>query len=197
MDCEPRRGLPTFALCDIQWDSISGETKDLPGPTPMYLGDDHFRLEDFHVGVYIPEFKVLIPWLIAEAELYRLIPYENFYFSRGAWPMLRCTLIGLNLDFGFNFVTDPGERLLRVQYSDFEEGNMRSRFCDWASKLKNVLPKPDHEGVESEEQIWHDNVIAISHSIHKTYKESHLGVLERDVDMHCLEISYSAGWPSR
>lgn len=163
----------------------------------MNLGKDHFRLEDFHAGIYIQEFKVLIPWLVTEAELYKFIPLENFCFSRGGWPMLRCTLLGLNLDFGFNFVTDPAERLISVQWSDHEAVDMKSRFCDWSSKLKEVLPKPDHEGVEIGDQIWNDNVVSISHSIHETYKEIPLGVLERDRDSHCLSISYSAGWPTR
>jgi hypothetical protein len=163
----------------------------------MNLGKNQFRLADFHAGVYIPEFKVLIPWLVTEAEIYQLIPCENFYFSRGGWPMLRCTLLGLTLDFGFNFVTHPAERFICIQYSDCEAIDMRSRFFDWASKLKQVLPEPDHEGIEVEDQIWHDSVVSISHSIHETYKENHLGVLERDVDRHGLDISYSAGWPSQ
>jgi hypothetical protein len=148
------------------------------------------ELNDFHLGIEIPEHGVFLPWLISESELYLAIPRDHFSFSSGGWPLLRFTALGIDAIFGFNFVTDPSERLLQIMYSEFDDQLMEERFSRWSLILANHLPEPTCSDEKS--QMWYDDKVVIDHSIRESYDPEDLKYTH---DSYALSISFRPAWP--
>src|SRR5262245_59013721 len=77
-------------------------------------------LIDLHDGIVLENFGVRIPWLIAEPELFRIVPEAAFIRSVADWPMLRCTVLGIDLVWGFNFVTHADHRFIGLRYDSWD-----------------------------------------------------------------------------
>jgi hypothetical protein len=148
------------------------------------------ELNDFHLGIEIPEHGVFLPWLISESELYHAIPRNHFSFSPAGWPLLRFTVLGIDATFGFNFVTDPGERLLGISYSDHDEELMEARFARLSLILANQLPESTCSDEKS--QMWFDDKVVIDHSIREDYDPDDLKYTH---DSYSLSISFRPAWP--
>lgn len=156
----------------------------------MHPSIEKSDLNDFHVGIEIPEHGVLLPWLIPESDLYQAINRDHFSLSPAGWPLLRFTILGIDATFGFNFVTDPAERLLGVSYSDLDDQLMEERFSRWSLILADHLPEPTY--TEEKRQLWYDDKVVIDHWI----SESYFGMLDRTAHSHSLSISFRAAWPT-
>jgi hypothetical protein len=55
-------------------------------------------LNDLHDGIFRSNLGIRIPWLITESELIQIVPETAFTRSVANWPMLRCTVLGIDLE---------------------------------------------------------------------------------------------------
>lgn len=51
-------------------------------------------LKHLHDGIFLGKFRVTIPWLITERELFHIVPETEFTRSAANWPMLQCPVLG-------------------------------------------------------------------------------------------------------
>ena len=92
----------------------------------------------------MPEYGVVVPWGVTESELFTLIPAAKFKRSLGGWPVLHFTLLGVEGDFGFNFVTHPKGKLIKVKLAN-DETQLRADDRVWRSleftRLRRLLQR--------------------------------------------------------
>jgi hypothetical protein len=121
-------------------------------------------LDTLNCGIPVPEHQTVIPWLISERDLYRLIPKDQFEFSSGGWPMLRFTLRGVRELFGWNFVTDPEARFTEIQFSNSDVNSLNETFTSTSTLLRRHMGDPNRIDGRTQllwdnDRVWIDNSI--------------------------------------
>ena len=140
-------------------------------------------LADLHDGIVVPEYEAFIPWLIEKPDLFRLIPSTNFSVSIADWPMLQMTLFGFAGVFGFNFATHPEEKLIEVQFQNFDTPNLQETFLESADRLRECLGTPNV--MDSPLHLrWDDGVILVNSAI----SSGQFPLLGRTATTHRLSV---------
>jgi hypothetical protein len=95
-------------------------------------------------GIEIPTYGVIVPWLIAEADLFQLIPLSEFTISAGGcWPTLRFKFLGFSAVWGFNFVSHPSGLLSELQFRNSELHSPKRTYRRSRAQLHKALGRPN------------------------------------------------------
>src|SRR5262245_52107613 len=113
-------------------------------------------LKRLHDGIVLENLGVTIPWLSAEPELFQLVPQTEFTRSTANWPMLSCTVLGISLVWGFNFVTDSDDRFIGVRYDSLDTMTSNEEFAAVSNCLWTELGTPNCVN-QSNNLRWQDD----------------------------------------
>lgn len=95
-------------------------------------------------GIEIPGYRVTVPWLATQADLFQRIPFSEFTISKGGgWPMLRFKFLGFSALWGFNFVSSPGGRLSELQFRNDEPSSSKRSYRRSRPLLQRSLGRPN------------------------------------------------------
>lgn len=122
-------------------------------------------LERLHSGLEIPEFSVRIPWLITEAELFEQIPETAFTRSIACWPMLRCTVLGFDTVWGFNFVTHPDDLFIGIRYDSEDIETADDSFAAARAGMLAGLGEPNRFN-NPDHQRWEDEWCCVNNAVY-------------------------------
>lgn len=122
-------------------------------------------------GILVVEYGVTIPWHISRDELYSLIAQSSFSISvGGCWPELEFSLFGFRAVFGFNFVSDPLERLTEIQYMNYHPRKLRRTFRKSGKLLPEALGRPNIVDSSRRQQTWRRDGVQIQNYVSKTLR---------------------------
>ena len=140
-------------------------------------------LNRLHDGIILDDFGVTIPWLITEPDLYRIVPETVFTRSVAGWPMLPCTVLGIDLIWGFNFVTDPETRFIGLRYDNRDSETSKNTFSRSSARLLTALGTPNRVHMPNSHLRWEDDAVCVDSSIRTTVESD-----GREVPRHSLFI---------
>lgn len=145
-------------------------------------------LTQLHDGIGVPEYATRVPWLITEPQLGEYFPAGALVRSRGAWPQLQFTLLGVNATFGFDFLTHPEFRLLAVAFDASVGEDIGEVFGANSAALRDRLGDPNAVNLPDHQLMWRDERVWVNYSA---------SVPERpDTERkHRLSVCYHAGRP--
>ena len=121
-------------------------------------------LKRLHDGIVLENLGVTIPWLIAEPELFQLVAQTEFTRSTASWPMLSCTVLGINLVWGFNFITDSDDRFIGVRYDSFDTVTSNETFAATSTRLLTELGTPNCVN-QPDNLRWQDDWACVANSL--------------------------------
>jgi hypothetical protein len=116
-------------------------------------------------GIVLENLGVRVPWLIAEPELFQLVPETQFTRSVANWPMLSCTVLRINLVWGFNFVTHSDDRFIGVRYDSFGAVTANETFAAASTCLLAELGTPNCVNQPDNNLRWQDDWACVANSI--------------------------------
>lgn len=123
------------------------------------------NLTHLHDGIEVPEYATCVPWLITEPQLREYLPAGALATSRGGWPLLTFTLLGVSATFGFNFVWHPESRLLGVQFDAPTGADIDAVFAANATALRSRLGEPNAVNhPDFHHLMWRDNRVSVNYS---------------------------------
>ncbi len=130
------------------------------------MGHALTTMASLHDGIPVPEFDVRIPWLISERELFEFIPRAAFNVTYPGWPQLRFTLLGVNGEFAFNFVTHYRRKLLEVRMRNDDEATFHDTFCESAECLRRRLGDPNSIDMPNSYHLrWDDGRVSVDNHV--------------------------------
>jgi hypothetical protein len=122
-------------------------------------------LKSLRDGIPLESLGVRIPWLITEPELFQFVPEAMFARSAAHWPLLRCTVLGIELEWGFNFVTHEHDRFIGLRYDSWETQQSEQTFAAASARLQAVLGS-ENQVVALEDLLrWQDDWVCITNAI--------------------------------
>jgi hypothetical protein len=146
-------------------------------------------LTQLHDGIEVPEHATRVPWLITEPRLGEYLPTGALAASRGGWPQLQFTLLGVNATFGFDFVTHPEARLLAVAFDSPACEDIGKVFGANSAALRDRLGDPNAVDLPGHHHLmWRDERVWVDYSAGVPECPS----AER---RHRLSVYYHAGRP--
>jgi hypothetical protein len=146
-------------------------------------------LASLHSGIDVPEYATHIPWLITEAELSERFPAGALCTSPGGWLQLRFTILGVNAVFGFNFVSHPEGRLLKVQFCAPAGPEVDEVFAANAATLRGELGEPNSVDLPDCHHLrWGDDRVSVDYSAGQPEDPA-------AVRTHKLAVFFHAGFP--
>ncbi len=147
-------------------------------------------LVELREGIPIPEYDVVIPWLIDKGHFLKLIPKEaKLRFYKG-WPLLSFTLLGIHATFRFDFVTHYKQKLISVNFSNNDQSSMRLLFKTASNALIERLGPPNIVG-SAWIMRWDDDFLRVDNRISVGRKMPE----NRRVISHDLSILAAFGLP--
>ncbi len=144
-------------------------------------------LEQLHHGILVPEYSLSVPWLVSPRSLYRYIPRKHFRFSPAGWPLLRFTCLGINAEFGFNFVSHPEGRLVSLQM--IVDDSPISTRDGVPTQLLDALGRPNRN--ETNYFRWFDDQIVVDCCVCVRRRNPEDPFV---YEYSKIEICYSASW---
>jgi hypothetical protein len=122
-------------------------------------------LKSLRAGIPLDNFGVRIPWLITETELFQFVPETEFTRSAARWPLLRCTVLGIELEWGFNFVTHAHDRFIGLRYDSWETQQSEQTFAAASTQLQAVLESANQVVSRKDRLRWQDDWVCITNEI--------------------------------
>lgn len=129
--------------------------------------------------ILLSNLGVTIPWLITEPELFQIVPETAFARSIANWPMLRCTVLGIDLEWGFNFVTHSNDRFIGVRYDNGDAETSNKAFAAASTQLSAELGRPNLFDLADRSQGWQDDWVCVSNKISTPEEPDGRDVLRR------------------
>lgn len=121
-------------------------------------------LNHLHDGLLLENLGVTIPWLISRPDLFQVVPETAFTHSTACWPMMRCTVLGIDLVWGFNFVTHASERFIGLRYDGDTETSQKT-FEVASAHLLTHLGTPNRVNSKDSCLRWRDDWVCVMNSI--------------------------------
>jgi hypothetical protein len=122
-------------------------------------------LKHLRDGIILENLGVTLPWLITEPEMFQLVPEAAFTRSVANWPMLRCTVLRIDLEWGFNFVTHSNERFIGVRYDRSGAETTGETFAAASTHLLAQLGTPNCVNLPGRSLRWQDDWVCVTNSI--------------------------------
>lgn len=125
-----------------------------------------------HSGIFLESVGVRIPWLISEPDLFQIVP-ENAFTRSGNWPMLRCTVLGMDLVWGFNFVTHDKDLFIGLRFDSYDRWDgktSKETFAEASTRLLVEFGPPNRVNEPDSRLRWQDDWACVTNSI-ATYAE--------------------------
>jgi hypothetical protein len=126
-------------------------------------------LDCFKKGIPIDDYSMVVPWLISESQLVKYIPVAEIDYSVAGWPQLKFTLFGITAVYGFNFVTDPQQRLTEVQYYNERPRSRVFSYRKFDRVLCCCFGMPNTKGTETH-RLWDGGSVIIWNHLTSGYR---------------------------
>ena len=158
-------------------------TESMSSPEERWLTLSH--------GIEIPCFRVTVPWLATQEDLFQLIPRSAFIISDGGgWPMLRFKFLGFSALWGFNFVSSGSGQLSELQFRNDKSSSSKRSYRRSMPQLQRFLGRPnvvDH-GVYGQ-QTWRISSVHVNNYIVRGTQLPSM----RTFPVHTLSIQHAGG----
>jgi hypothetical protein len=116
--------------------------------------------ECFKIGIPVYEQGTVVPWLVPLSELGKYLPSNEMTYSIAGWPQFRFTLFGITAVYAFDFVTDPKERLIAVQYYNDRPRSRVNSYRRFDKALCSCYGMPNTAGTEIH-RVWDGGVVIV------------------------------------
>ena len=134
-------------------------------------------------GIPIPQLGSTIPWCVTMSEFAILTERQELKYSIARWPLLDFELLGLTVNWGFNFVSDRDKRLTSISYHTLGEKEAHSCYIKTRNHLRGLLGE-ENCGNNSERQYWHHIGVYVTNEISTGYYP----LLRESLTSHCLTV---------
>ena len=140
-------------------------------------------LKHLRDGIPLDNLGVRIPWLITEPVLFQFVPETAFTRSAARWPLLTCTVLGIELEWGFNFVTHAHDRFIGLRYDSWETQQSEQTFATASTQLQAVLGSANQVVARKHRLRWQDDWVCITNDI-----GTHIWPDGRECQQHTLFV---------